>query len=186
MKPGGITEEQLAMQMQARDAKAMRQFYDLTSGYLAAVCSRYIPEADEAKDVLQDSFIKIFGSIGQFEYRGEGSLRAWATRIVVNESLMALRQRARRSTSLSDIGDVPDVPDIDPEPDEVPPEELLQYIQELPAGYRMVFNLYVFEQKSHKEIARMLNIKESSSASQLHRAKALLAKRINDYKASKQ
>ena len=102
-------------------------------------------------------------------------------RIVVNESLKFLK-RDRQLESLGDGWDVPDTVEDEPDAGDIPSEVLQEMICRLPAGYRAVFNLYVFERKSHKEIAAMLNIKESTSASQLHRAKAVLAKEVQRYK----
>ena len=160
------------------DRVAAREFYDDYSGYLTAVCYRYITNGNDVKDVLQESFIKIFGSIGRFEYRGAGSLRAWATRIVVNEALKHLksRNRLRRQVVPDNLSDPIEEESADFEA--VPTPVILEMIRSLPDGYRTVFNLYVFENKSHREIASMLDIAESSSASQLHRARALLAKQI--------
>jgi len=158
----------------------MRQFYDRYAGYLTAVCARYISDRDALKDVLQESFIKIFGHIGEFEYRGEGSVRAWVTRIVVNHALKALRRKGK----MTYVDDLPDTPEED-EPlsgvPDIPPEVLQEMICSLPDGYRAVFNLFVFEKKSHREIATLLGIKEDTSASQFFRARATLAKKIKAY-----
>lgn len=143
-----------------------------------AVACRYLPDADDAGDVLQESFIKIFSSIDHFVYRGEGSLRGWVLRIVANEALNLLRRNAHMVFT----DDVPDMVDDDTDPTIVPPDVLTTMIAHLPAGYRTVLNLYVFEQKSHKEIGTLLGIGESSSASQYLRAKRLLAKKIKEYK----
>lgn len=156
----------------------MRMLYDRYAGYLTAVCARYIRDDDEVKDILQEAFIKVFRTMDRFEYRGEGSLKAWMTRIVVNDSLKALRKK--RSLPITDA--MPDFPEEDdPEFARVPMPVLLQMIRELPDGYRTVFNLYVFEDKPHREIASLLGIKENSSASQYFHAKALLARRIKEY-----
>ena len=119
----------------------------------------------------------------KFEYRGEGSLRAWASRIVVNESLKFLKKNEKQNL-IEQEENIPDIPD-DEEPDtaEVSAEVIQEMIRQLPVGYRTVFNLYVFENKSHREIAELLHIKEDSSASQFHRAKNILAKQINQYKS---
>ena len=156
----------------------MKALYGRYVGYLTAVCSRYIDDDDEVKDVLQDVFIKIFQSMDRFSYRGEGSLKAWMTRIVVNDALKSLRRKKPLPLSpvLSDITE-----DEEPDFDRVPLDILQGMIRKLPEGYRTVFNLFVFEDKSHKEIASLLGIKENSSASQLHHAKAQLARWIKDY-----
>lgn len=162
------------------DRGAMHTLYSTHIEYLTGVCSRYIVDKDELHDVLQDSFVKILTSISSFTWRGPGSLRAWMTKIVVNESLSSLRNNIRFDT-LDSIPDTESAYDAPPDPSRVPTEELERMIQELPTGYRTVFNLYVFENKSHKEIASLLGIKENSSASQFNRAKKILAKKINDY-----
>lgn len=156
----------------------MRQFYERYADYLTAVCSRYIPDKADAKDVLQESFVKVFASLDRFEYRGEGSLKAWTSRIVVNTALKSLRKSGR----LRYLEELPDVPEESaPEVDRVPVPVLQQFIRSLPDGYRTVFNLFVFEKKSHREIAALLGIKEDSSASQFFRARALLARKIKQY-----
>ena len=176
----GIDERQLLEQVRSGDTSGQRLFYERYVGYLTAVCSRYIVDRDTVKDVLQDSFVRIFGKIGEFEYRGEGSVRAWVTRIVVNDSLKALRGAGK----MKYVDDLPD----DREDEEeisslpkIPPAVLQEMIRELPDGYRAVFNLFVFEKKSHKEIAALLGIKEDSSASQFFRARSTLAKKIKAY-----
>ncbi|MGN1215127.1 MAG: RNA polymerase sigma factor [Candidatus Cryptobacteroides sp.] len=177
------TEKRIVDLARAGDRAACRQIYDWYSKYLTAVCSRFIRDRSELHDVLQDGFLRIFGSLGSFEYRGEGSLRAWARQIVVNEALKRLRGR-KKTTSLEYMPEIPDQSDEQPEEgvESIPAKELQRMIQELPDGYRTIFNLYVIEQKSHKEIASMLGITESTSASQLHRARAILARKIKDYR----
>ena len=177
----GNNEERLAKQLRNGDNGAMREFYSLYAGYLTGVCSRYVPDADDMKDVFQESLINIITHIADFSYRGDGSLKAWATRIVVNESLRFLRDTKHHEMMQLDR-EVPDVPEEDDPPiSDVPPDVIHRMVSQLPTGYRMVFNLYVFENKSHQEIASLLGIKEKSSASQLCRAKNLLAKMIRQY-----
>ena len=160
----------------------MKALYDRYAGFLTAVCSRYIENKEDVKDLMQDSFIRIFSSIGSFEYRGEGSLKAWMSRIVINNTLKYIRGNIQKGM-ISIDEDIPDVPDEEiPEISEIPPSLIQEMIRRLPEGYRTVFNLFVFEGKSHKEIAMLLGIKENSSASQLHRAKALLAGWIREYR----
>ena len=160
----------------------MKALYDRYAGFLTAVCSRYIENKEDVKDLMQDSFIRIFSSIGSFEYRGEGSLKAWMSRIVINNTLKYIRYNIQKGM-ISIDEDIPDVPDEEiPEISEIPPSVIQEMIRRLPEGYRTVFNLFVFEGKSHKEIAMLLGIKENSSASQLHRAKALLAGWIREYR----
>ncbi len=163
------------------DRKAMRVLYERLAGYAMAVAQRYLPHNDDAKDVVHDSFVKVFSHIGDFNYRGEGSLKAWVMRIVSNEAINMLRKTAK----ISFVSEFPDEPDEEP-PDieSIPPEEINRLIGMLPPGYRTVLNLFVFEQKSHKQIAEILGIKENSSASQFLRAKKMLAKLIKEYHQS--
>ncbi len=185
---GNDPETTLLEQIRHGDKKAMKELYCHYSGYLNAVCSRYIACDEDVRDVLQESFIKIFSSIDKFCYKGDGSLKAWMSKIAVNESLTLLNKKEKLSIVQygSDIPDTIDDNDDDEGPDtgDIPVRAIQAMIRKLPTGYRTVFNLYVFEGKSHKEIAEMLNLKESSSASQLHRAKALLAKMIQEYKST--
>jgi RNA polymerase sigma factor (sigma-70 family) len=164
------------------DRASMRRIVDCYSRYLTAICSRYVPDQENLRDVLQDSFVKILSSISRFEYRGEGSLKAWMRQITVNETLKFLRKRKRTDT-VEYKWDLPDE-EQEEEPDvgSVPPEEIQKMIKALPDGYRTVLNLYAFEEKSHKEIAAALGITESTSASQLHRARAMMSRMIKDYK----
>lgn len=171
-------EQLLVSKIKEGDRAAMRTLYDRYSGYVMAVALRYVPDRDDVQDVVQDSFVKILSSIGRFEYRGEGALKAWMARIVANQALDFLYKRRALDTSRN----IPDVPD-EPEPDigGVSDEVLMELIGKLPPGYRVVLNLFVFEQMSHKEIAKRLGIKENSSASQYFHAKKMLGKMINDY-----
>ncbi len=168
------------------DQIAIKQIYDCYSKYLTAVCSRFLPDKGNLYDVLQDSFIKIFTSLDRFEYRGAGSLKAWMRQISVNEALKSIRRRKKTET-VEYKWDMPDKEEDVEEPDvgDVPQPVIQEMIRDLPDGYRTVFTLFVFEDKSHKEIAELLDITESTSASQLHRARAILARRINEYKKQK-
>lgn len=159
---------------------AMKTVYSTYIRYLAAICSRYIVNNEDVKDVLQDSFLKIFSGIASFEYRGRGSLKGWITKITVNETLKFL-QKNNRFEFVEISEQEHDKPDEEPDVDALPSSVLFNLIRELPDGYRTIFNLYVIENKSHKEIAKLLDIKESTSASQLHRAKPLLATKIRQY-----
>lgn len=180
-------EQWLLQQILCGNTIAMKEFYTIYSGYLTTVCSRYVSDKDDIKDVLQDSFIKIFKAIANFEYKGLGSLRAWSTRIVVNESLKFLKRKEKLEIINSPVWDLPDMAEeTEPDLDEIPTSVILEMIRSLPVGYRTVFNLYIFESKSHKEIASILEITENTSASQLNRAKSFLVKQINIYKTIKE
>lgn len=179
-------EQALLQQILRGNTMAMKKFYDTYSGYLTAVCSRYIADKEDVKDILQESFIKIFKAVDKFEYKGAGSLKAWSARIVVNEALRHIRESNKLKVINLPGEELPDMAD-DREPDfnEIPTQVILEMIRKLPVGYRTVFNLYVFEEKSHKEIASILSISESTSASQLHRAKGLLMQEIDLYRFKK-
>lgn len=177
-------EQALLRQILSGDLIAMREFYNYYSGHLTTVCSRYISNKEDVKDILQECFIKIFKSISKFKYRGEGSLRAWSSRIVVNESLKFLKENEKLTISNSPVWDLPDIIEDEADFEDIPASEILDMIRALPLGYRTVFNLFIFEEKSHKEIASILNITENTSASQLHRAKSHLAKQINAHRSN--
>ena len=174
------TERELLEAIRHGDRAALRRLYDRYSGYAMAVGLRYVPERDSVRDVLQDSFVRILTSISSFNYRGEGSLRAWVTRIVSNTAIDHLR-RQQPMLFLDAAYDVADDDGPDPQPEGVPPDVLTKLISKLPPGYRMVLNLYVFEQLSHKEIGQLLDITPQTSASQYSRAKQTLARLINNY-----
>ena len=175
-------EKKIVERARNGDRSAMKQIYDCYANYLTATCSRYLPDKGELRDVLQDSFVNIFSSLDKFTYRGEGSLKAWMRQISVNEALKKIRKRKSRNT-LEYKWDLPDLEN-EEEPDvgDIPAKVIQEMIRELPEGYRTVLNLYAFEEKSHKEISELLGITESTSASQLHRARNLLARMINEYK----
>ena len=173
-------ERQLSERCARGEKPACRELYDSYAGRLLALSTRYTGSQDAAEDVLQDSFIKVFSSIGTFRYKGEGSLYAWIRRIVINRSLDWLRSQKRNGTvpidearSSSEIEEK----DIGPIPEGV----LARMVEELPNGYRTVFNLFAIDGYSHREIGRMLGIKEKTSSSQYFRARALLAGKIKEY-----
>ncbi|WP_010251530.1 RNA polymerase sigma factor [Myroides injenensis] len=176
------TERELVKRLVEKQQSAWKELYQSYSGRLAYACSRYLSNEDDVQDVLQESFIKMYHSIDSFEYRGEGSLRAWLTRIVINDSIKYLKKK----TKINHTEQVDELPELVEQEDTdfliVPQKVILEMIQSLPEGYRMVFNLYVFEEKSHKEIGSILGIAENSSASQYHRAKNILARKITEYK----
>lgn len=175
-----MEEKELAEQCRRGDNRARRELYERYAGRMLALCLRYSGNREVAEDLLHDGFLKLFSSFDKFTWRGEGSLRAWMERVMVNTALQYLRQNdvLNQSTALDDL---PFEAYDEPEPEAcetIPQQVLMQFISGLPAGYRTVFNLYVMEGKSHKEIAAQLGINERSSASQLARAKASLAEQV--------
>ena len=184
--------ENLVERIRQKDQRAMSQLYQMYIRELSSVCYRFVPSQSDAKDVLQESFVKIFASI---PYRGEKAFRTWMRKVVVNEALLFLRERKRLKASLgmrvvdSDLETssgtlTTDEETIDTET--LMPETLHRLISELPDGCRIVVNLYVFEGYSHRQIAELLNVSESTSASQLYYAKQLLARRIKELKKGRQ
>lgn len=171
------TEQQLLEAVKSGDRRAMRRLYERYKGYAMSIGLRYIPDSDDAEDVVQDSFIKILTSIQQFRYQGEGSLTAWIGKIVANKAFDFVRKHERVSFTAT----IPDITDEEPEVERIPQDVLTQMIARLPAGYRLVLNLYVFEHYSHSEIAQRLGIKENSSSSQLTRARQMMIKMMTDY-----
>lgn len=181
-----MSERDISRGCKRGNANAQRALFDQYSPHLMATIFRYVGNDDDAKDVLQDTFVKAFTMIDSFVWSGQGSLKAWITRIAVNTSLNFLRSRRRIGALTVDTADLDDPPDIaeDATTDQVnslDASTILDMVAELPDGYRTVFNLYCLDGYSHKEIAEQLGINEKSSASQLTRAKALLAQKIKNY-----
>lgn len=147
------------------------------AGKMMAVCLRYSRNRMEAEDVLQDAFIRIFDHIGDFAFKG--SLEGWIRRIVVNTALQQYRQLSRREEEqgLEEVETFALEPSIYAHLHE---KELLNLIAQLPDGYRMVFNLHAIEGYSHREISELLGIEESTSRSQLVKARKLLQAKILD------
>ena len=170
---------QLVERIRKKDQRAMSQLYQMYVEELSSVCYRYVPDEDDAKDVLQNSFVKIFTTISALDYRGEDSFKAWMKRIVANEALGYLKQR-KKLVFVEYNAASQDSVDDEPQPERLSADEVHKLISELPDGYRMVVNLYVFEGYSHKQIAELLSISERTSASQFYHAKRLLAKSIKD------
>ena len=176
--------EQLVKRIRNHDQQAMSQLYHQYVGMLSSVCYRYVTAESDAKDVLQNSFVKIFTSLPTIEYRSDEALRGWMRRVVASEALLFLR-RQKKLHFESVMAQMALLDDDEPQSEQISPEILHQMISELPDGYRMVLNLYVFEGYSHKQIAELLGITESTSASQLYYAKRVLARRFREIINSK-
>ncbi len=136
-----------------------------------AVCLRYAQDQDEAKDILQESFIKVFNNLNKFE--NKGSFEGWVKRIFINTSIEFYRKSQRQNI----VDSIDNVPDISVESSTVSllkAADLMKLVNRLPKGYRTVFNLFVIEGYHHEEISAMLNISENTSKSQLHKARLYL------------
>ena len=147
---------------------------------LYAVCLQYSGNDEEARDILQEGFIKIFDNLPHYKY--EGSFEGWIRRIIVNTALEKFRARH----NLFRVDDINAIADPDAEPDTedyagLEANDLLGIIRELPPKYRMVFNLFAIEGYSHKEISKMVNISEGTSKSNLSRARVILQRRVGSY-----
>lgn len=160
-----------------QDRQSQRRIYELLAPKLFAVCLRYARNRVEAQDFLQDSFVKIFSKLAEF--KKEGSFEGWARRIAVNVILDSFRRKKLLEYSLEyqDHGNQFHERGVSAI-DKLSHEDLLGIISKLPEGKRVVFNLYVIEGYSHKEIAEMLGINEGTSKSQLGRAKQALAEML--------
>jgi RNA polymerase sigma-70 factor (ECF subfamily) len=144
-----------------------------------AVCLRYANNADDAQDLLQEGFIKVYRNLGK--YRGDGSFEGWIRRIFVNTSIEYFRKKSAVLTGLSEREEKT-IEDADISAlDQLAEKDIIRFIQELSPGYKTVFNLYVVEGYSHREIADMLGISEGTSKSQLARAKGILQKKVTQY-----
>ncbi|MDH5603837.1 MAG: RNA polymerase sigma factor [Cyclobacteriaceae bacterium] len=165
------TEEDLIEQCIKGHAKAQKVIFERYSPRMFGVCLRYIKDEQIAEDILITGFMKVYDKLHQFKF--EGSFEGWIRRIMVNESLSYIRQNKQMYIG-SDIEKAGDVADVGAFGTHLEQEDLLNMIALLPEGYRMVFNLYAIEGFSHKEIASLLDIQESTSKSQLSRARAML------------
>ena len=144
------------------------------------VCLQYTGNDDEAQDILQEGFIKIFENLGSYKY--EGSFEGWMRRIMVNTALEKFRSK-HNFYRVDDINNIPE-PDAEPYNEDyvgLEASDLLEIIRELPPKYRMVFNLFAIEGYSHKEISQMINISEGTSKSNLARARIILQRRVGSY-----
>jgi len=160
-----------------RDQELLYRRY---SARLYAVCIQYSGNDEEARDILQEGFIKIFENL--VNYKHEGSFEGWMRRIMVNTAL----EKYRNKYNLYRVDDIDQIPEPGMEPDNedysgLEAGDLLGIIRELPPKYRMVFNLYAIEGYSHKEISKMVNISEGTSKSNLSRARVILQRRVGSY-----
>lgn len=159
---------------------AQQQLYTQFCDDMLILCLRYLPAREEAQEALMDGFLACFKSIGGFTDRGAGSLRAWLKQIMMNQCLARLRKRGGlRSEELRDDHAAPGIDAA--ALDNLSAKEIMQLVQQLPDGYRTVFNLYCFEGLAHKDIATMLGISEATSKSQLSKAKAKLRERLQTH-----
>ena len=169
-----MQDQELISRCGANDRAAQRLLYDRFAPLLMAICRRYAGQ-QHAEDVMQDSFIRIFQYLGQ--YRNEGSFEGWIRRVCVNTCIRHLEKAKRLSVDYYGEG----LPEHGIEPDVISTmsaNELLNVIDKIPDGYKTVFNLSVIEGFQHKEIAQLLGIEESSSRSQLTKARKFIQRTL--------
>ena len=156
------------------DESAFNEIYRNISGKMYSICLRYAADADDANDIFQDGFIKLYRNLGSF--RGEGSFEGWARRVFVTTSLDALK---KKKVQFSDLDENVNIAAKDTTIyDKLNLDHLMNIIKDLPPGYRTIINLHVIENYSHKEIGEMLGISESGSKSKLHQAKNYLKNKL--------
>jgi len=169
------SDDKLIKDCLSGNKQAQYELYHRFSGVLFGICLRYTRNRAEAEDLLQEAFIRIFAKLESFGFKG--SFEGWLKRLVVNRAIN-FRRDSLKHLLVSSYAEPPE-----PEPDEesdaypatvIPPEKLLQMIQALPEGYRLVFNLFAFENQSHQQIAEMLDISENTSKTQLMKARRKL------------
>ncbi|MFD1314971.1 RNA polymerase sigma factor [Namhaeicola litoreus] len=165
--------KKLILKCKKRDRKAQSEVYQLFAGKMFAVSLKYSRNTQEAEDNLQDAFITIFEKIDQFKFKG--SFEGWMKRVVINTTLQSYRQK--NVLNLVEYN-LPDEVDVEVVEDEITLDFLLKIVQELPERYRMVFNLYVLDGFSHKEISKLLGIAEGTSKSNLSRARLILKEKV--------
>jgi RNA polymerase sigma factor (sigma-70 family) len=173
-----VDEARLVINCKNNDQLAQKTLYNKYVEVMMIVCLRYVVNPEDAKEVLMDSFYNFFKNISSFTYQGDGSVKAWLKKITVNQCLMHLRKKQPFFVSTKDIEYYEDVSGGDNILHDLSIKEIMKLVQSLPDGYRTIFNLYAFEGKNHREIAELLGISDNTSKSQLHRARAILMKKI--------
>lgn len=170
-----MNEKELIAACMQEDRKAQQALYDRYAPVMYGVCKRYLKTLEDAEDVLIEAFFKVFSNLSQ--YKGEGSFEGWIRRIVVNESLMFLR-RNHHFQYMVEVDNAAGVRIVPTVHEELAAGEILDLLDQLPMGYRTVFNLYVLEGYKHREIADLLGISINTSKSQLILAKKRLREMI--------
>jgi RNA polymerase sigma factor (sigma-70 family) len=173
-----ISESDLLEGCRRGDRKMQQELYNRFAPKMYGVCLRYASNAEEAEDILQEGFIKIFNKIGS--YRGEGSFEGWIRRIFVNTAI----EHFRKKTYMQPITETEENT-VEGKYlsvlDSLAEKDIVQLVQQLSPGYRTVFNMYVVEGYTHKQIADMLGISEGTSKSQLSRAKLILQELVKTF-----
>jgi len=173
-----MSEQELVEECIAGKSSAQEKLFKIYSGKLFAIALRYMGSREEAEDVLQEGFIKIFKNLNQ--WKGDGPLGGWMRRVVVNTALTQLKSRIKKQQEIS-IETAYSVHDYqESQLEKLQANDLMKVIAEMPTGYRTVFNLFAIEGYGHKEISEQLGINESTSKTQYLKAKNWLLKRIDE------
>lgn len=168
--------DQIIDKFKQGDRKAAEKIYQMFSAKMFAICIRFSRDRAEAEDTLQDGFIKLFDSIGQ--YAGKGSFEGWMKRIFINIAL----EKFRKKHQIQLVEEFPELEDNSLDEDvKIPGEVLCEFVEQLPERYKLVFNLYVMENMQHKDIAISLGITEGTSKSNLARARDILKRKVKEY-----
>ena len=174
-----MDEKDLVRRCRTGEPGARQEMYETYAGRVLAVCRRYFRGSDRAQDLLHDTFLKAWDSLGSFHPRRTGSLGAWLSQIAAHLAVDELRRRkllVQEDTSFAGLTEEPPVDETRLR--QVPVEELIELIAALPEGYRAVFNLFCLDGLSHREIARLLGITEKTSQTQYLKARHKLAAMI--------
>lgn len=163
---------------QKGDRSAQKAFFEYYLGSMLALCKRYVKDGHDAEELALSGFYKLFAGIGRFSYIDERGTRGWVKKIIVNECLMFLRKQGNVIFTAEALA--AEHPLDSRALDRLNADDLLKLIDTLPDGYRIVFNMYAIEGYDHSEIARVLGISESTSRSQLARARAILQKLLKE------
>lgn len=173
-----VTEADLIEGCRSEDRKMQQELYQRFASKMFGVCLRYAGSTEEAEDILQEGFIKVFKKLDSF--RGDGSFEGWIRRIFVNTAI----EHFRRKTYLQPISDKEENT-LEAKYltvlDTLAEKDIINLVQQLSPGYRTVFNMYIIEGYTHKQIADALGISEGTSKSQLSRAKVILQDMVNTY-----
>ncbi len=160
------------------DARAQRALFEKFAPKMLGVCMRYAKNTEQAEDVLQDGFVKVFTKLSN--YSGNGSLEGWIRRVIVNTALDEIRRNVKFQNNVN-VDDVDYKLELNSHIVEgLAADDLMKIINDLPDGYRVVFNMFAIEGYSHKEIAMQLNISENTSKSQYSRARAYLKVKLEE------
>lgn len=171
-----LNDDELLEGCRKHNRKMQELLYRKFAGEMLRICLAYEPDRDEAKDILQNAFLKVFRNIEA--YSGQGSLKGWIRRIITNTAIDAYRKKQQvPMLRIDDIAELAEPTENNADP--LICQDLLKEVERLPDGARIIFNLYAIEGYGHKEISEKLNISEGTSKSQLNRARKLLNEQIS-------